>query len=113
MHELSVTTHLLDLALRHAERAQAKRIVRLNLLIGELATVVDDSVAHYWDIISRDTPAEGAKLNFDRVPGRMQCLPCEHDYAVAGGQLSCPICAGTRVRIIAGREFRLVSIEID
>jgi len=103
----------LELALRHADKAAARRIVKLNLLIGELATVVDDSVAHYWDIISKGTMAEGAELVFDRVAGRMHCLPCEHDYAVAGGQLSCPICAGTRVRIIAGREFRLVSIEID
>ncbi|MFN2270088.1 MAG: hydrogenase maturation nickel metallochaperone HypA, partial [Anaerolineae bacterium] len=51
MHELSITESILKIALRHAEQAGAKRITRLNLVIGELSGVVGESVQFYWDMI--------------------------------------------------------------
>ena len=44
MHELPITEGLLNLALKHANQANAQRITRLNLVIGQLASVVDDSI---------------------------------------------------------------------
>jgi len=113
MHELSVTQSILDIALRHAEQAGAKRIVRLNLVIGELATIVDDSVQFYWDIISRDTIAAGSELHFERVPGRLRCLGCGHVFPLDGRDHSCPGCGGRQVVAAGGDDFRLESIEVD
>ena len=67
MHELSVTESLLKIALEHAANANAKRITDLHIVIGELASMVDDSIQFYWDIIAKDTIAEKAKLHFHRV----------------------------------------------
>ena len=39
MHELSVTQSLLNIALQHAEKANAKRVTDLNIVIGELASI--------------------------------------------------------------------------
>ena len=113
MHELSVTQSILEIALRHAERASAKRIVRLNLVIGELASIVDDSVQFYWDIISRDTIAEGAELHFERVPGILRCLGCGHTFPLDGRDYACPACGERQVVAAGGDEFRLESIEVD
>lgn len=113
MHELSITQNLLDLALRHARQSGATRITRLHLLIGGLSSVVDDSVAFYWDIISKDTLAEGAELIFKRVTARMRCLDCGQEYDIEPGTLACPHCGGVNVRPIAGTEFQLESIEIE
>ncbi|MGD8998651.1 MAG: hydrogenase maturation nickel metallochaperone HypA, partial [Anaerolineae bacterium] len=71
MHELSVTESLLEIALRHAARAGAARITRLNIVVGELSSIVDESVQFYWDIVSRGTMAEGAELHFERVDGTL------------------------------------------
>ncbi|MCJ7724498.1 MAG: hydrogenase maturation nickel metallochaperone HypA, partial [Anaerolineales bacterium] len=67
MHELSVTQSVLEIALRHARQNNARRITDLYLVIGELASIVDDSVQFYWDMISKDTIAEGARLHFKRL----------------------------------------------
>jgi hydrogenase nickel incorporation protein HypA/HybF len=64
MHELSVTESILEIALRHASNANAKRITNLYMVKGQLASIVDDSVQFYWDIISKDSIAEGAVLHF-------------------------------------------------
>jgi hydrogenase nickel incorporation protein HypA/HybF len=113
MHELSVTQSLLEITLRHAEQAGARRVARLNLVIGELASIVDDSVQFYWDIISRDTIAEGAELCFERVPGCLHCRSCGHTFPLNGRDYACPACSGKQVTAVGGDDFRLESIEVE
>ncbi|MBK6792760.1 MAG: hydrogenase maturation nickel metallochaperone HypA [Anaerolineales bacterium] len=76
MHELPVTQSLLKIALDHAEKANAKQITALNIVMGELASMVDDSIQFYWEVIAKDTIAEKATLNFRRVPAELQCMTC-------------------------------------
>jgi|GEM_PF-5568018 len=52
MHELSVTESVLEIACRHAGKAQAKRVTDIYLVIGRLSSIVDDSVQFYWNLIS-------------------------------------------------------------
>ena len=113
MHELAVTHNLLEIALRHADRAGAQRVVQLNLVVGELASIVDDSVQFFWDIVSKDTIAEGAKLHIDRVPGSLQCQSCDHIFPLEGRLYACPACGEKSVVVAAGDDFRLESIEVD
>ena len=74
MHELSVTQSILEISLRHASDANARKITNLYLVVGQLATIVDDSVQFYWDMISEGTIAEGATLHFKRLPAKLICL---------------------------------------
>ncbi len=113
MHELPITEGLLNLALKHANQAGAKRITQLNLVIGQLASVVDDSIQFYWDIISKDTIAEGAKLEFRRVPAVLHCWNCEAEFSPNGRDYLCPQCGSARVKIVAGDDFLLESIDVD
>ncbi len=113
MHELPITEGLLNLALKHANQAGAKRITQLNLVIGQLASVVDDSIQFYWDIISKDTIAEGAKLEFRRVPAVLHCWNCEAEFSPNGRDYLCPRCGSARVKVVAGDDFLLESIDVD
>jgi len=113
MHELSVTEALLDLALRHARAAQAIRITDVNVVIGQLSTVIDDSVQFYWDMISGGTPAAGARLHFRRVPALFQCGECHHGYAPAAEVLACPACGSFQVSLIQGDELYLETLDIE
>jgi hydrogenase nickel incorporation protein HypA/HybF len=113
MHELAITESILEITLRHADQAKATRVTDIHLVLGELASVVDDSVQFYWDMISADTLAEGATLHFRRIAALMECQDCEARYKPGDGQLRCPDCEGGRVKVIAGEEFRLEAIEVD
>jgi hydrogenase nickel incorporation protein HypA/HybF len=113
MHELAVTQSILKIALQHAEKANARRVIDLNLVIGELATMVDDSIQFYWEIIAKDTIAEKATLHFRRVPAEFQCMSCFEKYHPNDGELICPICGGVGAKILAGEEFFLESIDVE
>ena len=80
MHELAVTQSILDISLRHAEKAGAKRITDINLVIGQFSSIVDDSVQFYWDIVAKETLAQGATLHFNRIPGEMTCKSCGYVF---------------------------------
>ncbi len=113
MHELAVTESILEIALRHAEQAQAKKITCLHLVVGQLSSIVDDSVQFYWDFVSKDTAAEGAVLEFKRIPAQLSCLNCGFTYSVNGEDLACPQCGSIQVKVTAGEEFTLEAIDVE
>ncbi len=113
MHELAVTQSILDISLRHAKEAGAKQITGINLVIGEFASIVDDSVQFYWDILADGTLAQGAQLHFERIRGEMTCAKCENSFHPKDTDFVCPNCESRSVRITKGDEFRVDSIDVE
>ena len=113
VHELSITQGILDVTLDAARKAGAQHIVAIDLVIGELSGMVDDSIQFYFDFLSRDTLAEKAMLRFRREPAIVGCWDCGGTFA-ARAPLSptCPQCGGTKLQVTGGREFRVESIEV-
>ena len=112
MHELSVTESVLGIACKHAEEANATRVTDIHLVIGRLSSIVDDSISFYWNLISKDTLCENARLHFNRIPAELVCLDCNHQYQLTHELTPCPNCNSARIRVLSGDEFHLESIEI-
>jgi hydrogenase nickel incorporation protein HypA/HybF len=113
MHELSVTESILEIAQRYARQNEAKRVTELYIVIGRLASIVDDSVQFYWEILSQDTLCAGSRLHFERIPAQMVCLNCENAYTLDGELTPCPACGSAKVQVSSGEQFYLDSIEIE
>ncbi len=113
MHELSVTESVLEIACKHAEQAKAKKVTDIFLEIGKLSSIIDDSVQFYWDLISKDTLCEDAKLHFKRVPAKLVCTECGQEYELKNELIPCPNCGSARIKVLSGDEFNLDSIEIQ
>jgi hydrogenase nickel incorporation protein HypA/HybF len=110
MHELSVTQSVLDIAVKNAG---TRKIQQINLVIGQFSSIVDDSIQFYWDIISKDTPAEGSILHFERIPGEMTCQTCGYVFGPTGETFNCPACMSSFVKITKGEEFQVDSIDVE
>ena len=93
MHELPITQSILDISIRYAQEAKAKRISVINIVIGEFSSFVDDSVQFYWDILAKETIAEGAVLYFERVKSEMTCLDCGTVFEPSEDSFACPQCS--------------------
>ena len=49
MHELPIAENIKNLAVKHAEQANAEKITDIFLVIGQLSSVVDESIQFYAD----------------------------------------------------------------
>ena len=111
---MAVTQGILEVALAAADAHGASRVLAVDLVIGDFAGLVDDSVQFYFDILSRDTAAEGAVLRIRREPARAACLDCGHTFVTRAPLPSaCPACGGPRLRVRQERELYVESIEVD
>jgi hydrogenase nickel incorporation protein HypA/HybF len=113
MHELSVSESILEIVLRHGQEHNAKKITDIYLVIGDLSSIIDESIEFYWNYISENTIASDAHLHFKRIQAKLKCVECSTEYQLTDSNLPCPNCNSSNVQVIAGEEFYLDAIEID
>ena len=109
MHELSVSSAVLDTVLKHAA---GRRVTVVSLRIGHLRQVVPDSLAFYFELVSRETLCEGARLEQELVPARLSCGGCGREWDPEDAWFRCTGCGGAG-EVIAGNELEVESIEVE
>ena len=113
MHELAITQSLFDIVLEQAKQSGAKKIGRINLVIGEMTGVVGDSVRFYLDFLSKDTIADGVVLTIKAVPTRAHCRDCNKTFELGKFDWRCSGCGSTSLEITGGKELFVESIEVE
>ena len=128
MHELSISSAVVDTAVKHAS---GRRVSVVNLRLGKLRQAVPRSLSFYFEIVGRDTVCEGARLDLELIDALMACGPCgyrwdpepepEHGGPAAGGlpagwslpQFRCPCCESAGAEVVRGDELEVESIEVE
>ncbi len=113
MHELGVTENILNIALAKAGEEQASKVLRIDLVVGELSGFVPDCIQFYFESLSKGSCAEGAALHFQSVPAQLRCRECSTVFQPQGTLWSCPGCEGRSVEIVKGRELHVESMEVE
>jgi len=113
MHEQSIVASLLNLALENAGKAHARKIIGINLVVGDYTGVVEDSVNFYFAFLSKNTIAAGAKIKYAHVPGQLRCRDCDVLFPLQKHDYHCPKCKGRRVEIVGGRELYIETMEVE
>jgi hydrogenase nickel incorporation protein HypA/HybF len=113
VHELAVTESILKIALDYAEKEMAKSVTDIYLRIGQLSSIIDDSVTFYWQFVSKDTICQNATLHFDRIQARFLCKECKTEYSIENEFSPCPQCQSLNVTLIQGDDFQMESISIE
>jgi hydrogenase nickel incorporation protein HypA/HybF len=112
MHELSLMQSALDIAVEHAEKTNAERIVSLTLRIGAMSGVVPDALEFAFDVLKADTVAHDARLVIDTVPIVCRCARCDRDFEASDIIFACPTCGKRSADVRSGREMELASMEV-
>lgn len=113
MRERQIAKFMLDTMLRRARRSNAKRVKNLNLRLGEISELDQNSIQRNWEELTKGTPAEHAQLHFHTIPAEVQCMACFQKYHPENGKIHCPYCGSMGAKILSGEEFQIESIEMD
>jgi hydrogenase nickel incorporation protein HypA/HybF len=112
MHELSLATALVEQVQRVCEAEQASAVAWIRLRLGALAGVDRESFEFCFPLAAEGTCAAEAKLEFATVPAEILCAACGRRSTPGRMFLTCGLCGSNRVRVTAGREFQIVSVEV-
>ena len=115
MHEMSLTHDVVDTVLTQATVAEAERVVAVHLKVGEIHDIVDDLFVKCFAFLARDTIAEGAKVEIERIPLTVKCQACETVFPLSTrdpSTWSCPTCDRRDYRVFTGTEFSVDNIEV-
>jgi hydrogenase nickel incorporation protein HypA/HybF len=115
MHELPVVQSMFDICVKHATANNVRKIVAVNLKVGEVSDLQDEWIQRYFDFLSKGTIVEGAKLNIERVPLVVRCKLCSESFRVdlrSDRKVECPKCHGADFVYVSGREYTVDSMEV-
>jgi hydrogenase nickel incorporation protein HypA/HybF len=113
MHEQSIVEAIMALALENAGKENAKKIIRVYLVVGELSGVLQEAVEFYWRFLSKNTIAAGSELFFMQPPTLVRCRACGTEYTPENLKLVCPKCKERKVEILSGRELFIDNMEVE
>lgn len=109
MHELPVVLDMIRTVEEEASKRGLHKVDRIDLVIGELSSIVGESVQMYFDVASENSVCAGAKLTFDHRPAMLRCTECGREFPHEKS-FSCPDCGGDAVLVKdTGREFYIRS----
>jgi len=110
MHELSLSSAIVNTAVKHA---RGRPVTQISLRVGRLRQVIPETLEFYFEFVARGTPCEGARLEQELIEARLRCNHCRHDWAIEIPAFRCPACGGSDVTVACGNEFEVESIEVE
>jgi len=121
MHELAMTTQIVESVLEEAKKHDAKKVAEVHLTIGKLTFLGVEQVRFAYKILTEDTIMKDSKLIIEEQNGIIECpscgfkgaIPFEDDpaYHVPIPTLRCPKC-GEAAKIVEGKECTITSIRM-
>src|SRR6185295_5741285 len=107
MHELSLMTEAVRMAVEAAKRAGRDRVLLLRMRVGALSGAVPEALRFAFDAASSGTIAEGATLEINPVPAVCWCEICRAEFEGADFMAECPRCHTPGGEWRRGRELEL------
>lgn len=110
MHEMAIAGSVLDSVLRHAD---GRRVTHVQLKVGHLRQVVPASLEFSWELITKDTVADGAPLVIESVEAVGACRACGEETPQKGFPFRCGACEGFDLEIVRGNELLIDWLEVE
>jgi hydrogenase nickel incorporation protein HypA/HybF len=124
MHEFGITSRIVQAVLRAAHTNRANRVMRVDLLIGQLTFLNPAQVKLAYGILAKGTLLEGSELLISQSVGLVECQDCHFlkevemssslgitDFSSSIPLLACPHCGG-KGTVIRGKECQIVGMSV-
>lgn len=111
MHELSICGSIAGIVKRHAGH---RRVTTIHLQVGQLRQIVPDTLVYCWSLVSADTELDGSQLDVEQIRAQISCQSCQRTIEIGEFPiLICTHCNGTDVKVVAGEEFLITSLDLE
>ena len=112
MHEMSLAEGVLQLIEDAARKQEFERVTAVWLEIGQLSGVEVEAMKFCFDAVTRDSIADGARLEIIALPGIGWCMACAKPVPMTEVFGECPQCGGYQLQVTGGTEMRVKELEV-
>lgn len=113
MHEMSICEGIVQLIEDQAVTQKFTSVETVWLEIGPLAGVELEALRFGFDVVTKGTVAQDAKLEIIQTQGKAWCMPCEKNVAVSEKFDACPDCGSYQLQVTGGDELRIKELEVN
>ena len=113
MHEMSICEGILQVMEEQAIAQQFTRVKAVRLEIGPLSGVELEALRFGFEVVTRESLADGAELEIIEMPGTAWCLNCAKGVPIQQRFDACPDCGSYELQITGGDELRIKDLEVD
>lgn len=113
MHEFSLAQSLVEQVTELVAREGAKRVIRVEVSIGAMSGVMKEPFEFCFPEAAKKTCLEGCELVVIEVPLTVLCADCGAQSTADTFDIHCAVCKCRNVKITAGKDFLLNSVEVD
>ncbi|HMP83247.1 MAG TPA: hydrogenase maturation nickel metallochaperone HypA [Verrucomicrobiota bacterium] len=113
MHEVSIMTEAVRMAVEAAQSSGARRITGLRLRVGRLSGAVPEAMTFGWDVVRQNTIAADATLAIETIAPACWCSKCETEFECKDFVGECPRCHEPSGDLRRGRELEIASVELE
>ncbi len=113
MHEVTLCQNAIEIIEQQALLSGAKRVTSVWLELSTVSCIEENALRFCFDIVCRNTLAEGAELNIHIVPAQAWCRECQQTISIARFDSGCSHCGSHNLQIDSGDAMRVKQIEIE
>jgi hydrogenase nickel incorporation protein HypA/HybF len=113
MHEMSISEGILSTLEDQAKTQSFKVVKKVWVDIGAFSGVESRALLFCWEIVAKNTIAEGSELIINDIPGQAWCLGCATPVTIDNRYDDCPSCGSGMLSVTGGEELKIKEIEVD
>ena len=112
MHEMALAQSMLEIVERTARDNGAGCVTLVRIEIGALSHVEPEALRFCFDVVTRASLAEGARLEIHTTQGEAWCMPCGMTVPLPRLGEACPHCGSYQLSVTGGDAMRVLDIEV-
>jgi len=105
MHELHLAEDILRKIQEKAKEEGKEKVVFAKIGLGQSRFTHLDELKELLAAVSKDTVAEGAKIEIEIIPVKTICAKCQKEFNPEKMRLDCPHCGSTDIQMASGNEL--------
>ena len=113
MHEMALCESILQVLQTESAKQGFKRVKSVWLEIGDLSSVEPEAMLFSFDVVTRNSLADNAKLEIINVPGEAWCMVCGKQVKVKQRFDECPDCGSYQLQVTGGDEMKIKELEVE
>jgi hydrogenase nickel incorporation protein HypA/HybF len=113
MHEMAISESIVQIIEEQAQAQNFSSVKTVWLEIGRFAGIEIEALRFTFDVVSRNSVAEGSSLEIIEIPGTAWCMECGKNVDIQQRFDPCPECGSFQIQVSGGDGMRIKELEVN